>query len=77
MGQLLGKLDGKDIKDVDIHYENLYISTVDGDHYYFSLKDVLGIMNEFLFDVEKKKTRTWLHPVTPDVDLLYDQERYK
>ena len=76
MGQLQGKINGSEITSVNVYYENLYIGTGDGNHYFMSPADVLVMMNEFIFDVEMKKTRTWLHPVTPDVDLLYDQDKY-
>ena len=76
MGQLQGKINGSEITSVSVYYENLYIGTEDGNHYFMSPADVLVMMNEFIFDVEMKKTRTWLHPVTPDVDLLYDQDKY-
>jgi hypothetical protein len=41
-----------------------------------SYQDLHAMMHEFIFDAEKKKTRTWLHPVTPDADLLYHQDQY-
>ena len=77
MGQIIGKLNGQDVTNVIIHYENLYVTTADGAHHYLQLKDVLSMMSEFIFDIEMKKTRSWLHPVTPDVEHLYDPEHYK
>ena len=76
MGQLQGKVNGTKIESVNIHYENLNVKTSDGKTYFFKPSELLAMMNEFIFEVELKKTRTWLHPVTPDVDLLYHQENY-
>lgn len=69
-------VDGKTIEGVGPHYEQLGIQLSDGSYMLMSYKDLHAILHEFLFEIEVKKTRTWLHPVTPDVDLLYDQERY-
>ena len=68
-------LDGKKITQVSPHYEQISV-WIDGNRYFIKYQDLLPIMSEFLFKAEKKRTRTWLHPVTPDVDLLYDQDRY-
>lgn len=69
------KVDGKKVTQVSPHYEQIAV-WIDGERYFIRYKDLIPIFNEFIFDVEKKKTRTWLHPVTPDVDLLYHQDRY-
>ena len=74
MGQIIGKINGTEITSVNIFYEHLYIATADGKHYFMKPADVLVMMTEFKFDAELKKTRTHLHPVTPDVELLYDNE---
>jgi hypothetical protein len=76
MGDIVAKVNGTKIESVNIYYENLYIKTTDGKYYFMKPSDLLFILNEFVFEAEKKKTRTWLHPVTPDVDLLYHPENY-
>ena len=76
MGQIIGKINGTEITSVNIFYEHLYIATADGKHYYMKPAELLIMMNEFVFDAEFKKTRTHLHPVPPDVDLLYHQDNY-
>ena len=76
MGEIIGKVDGAKIEAVNIYHENLFILTEDGRKYFLKPEELLVMMNEFLFDAEFKRTRTWLHPVTPDVDLLYDQDKY-
>jgi len=76
MGEIIKKVNGTKIESVDIYYENLYIKTSDGKYYFMKPSEVLVMMNEFIFEAEMKKTRAWLHPVTPDVDLLYHQENY-
>jgi len=69
-------IDGGKISTIVTHYENLKVIMNDGTSYFISHQDVLVALNEFLFNPELKKTRIWLHPVTPDVPLLYDQDRY-
>ena len=69
-------VDGNSITGVGPHYEQLGIRLDDGSYVYLSFQDLHAILHEFLFEAETKKTRTWLHPVTPDVDLLYRQDRY-
>lgn len=76
MGQIVGKINGTKITSVNIYYEHLKVYTSDGKSYFFKPAELLVMMNEFLFDAELKKTRTWLHPVTPDVDLIYHQGSY-
>ena len=76
MGQKIGKINGTEIDSVSVYHENLYVRTTDGNHYFLNPKEVLVMMNEFIFEAELKRTRTWLHPVSPDVDLLYHQENY-
>jgi hypothetical protein len=70
------QIDGKHIAGVGPHYEQIGIRMSDGSFYYMSYSDLHTVLNEFVFDLEKKRTRTWIHPVTPDVDLLYHQENY-
>ena len=76
MGKIVGKVNGSNITSVNIYHENLYVSTEDGRKYFMKPQELLTMMNEFIFEAEFKRTRTWLHPVTPDVDLLYDQGKY-
>ena len=70
------RVDGTQIESVGPHYEQIGVRMSDGSLFYMSYKDLLVMMNEFIFDAEKKKTRTWLHPVTPDADVLYKQDQY-
>lgn len=69
-------IDGKKITQVSPHYEQISVWTDDGKRYFLSYAELQAILSEFLFNAEMKKTRTWLHPITPDVDLLYHQEQY-
>ena len=70
------RVDGKNIESVGPYYEQIGIRMSDGSFYFMSYQDLHAMMHEFIFDAEKKKTRTWLHPVTPDADLLYHQDQY-
>lgn len=70
------RLDGKKITRVVPHYEQIAVYFDDGTRCFMKYDDLLPVLTEFLFDAEKKRTRTWLHPVTPDVDLLYLQKSY-
>jgi hypothetical protein len=76
MGQKIGKVNGNKIESVFIYHENLFIQTADGKKYFLKPSELLVMMSEFIFEAELKRTRTWLHPITPDVDLLYHQENY-
>jgi hypothetical protein len=69
-------VDGKKITGASPYYENIMVWLDTGEILYMSPTDLTTILSEHLFEVEEKKTRTWLHPVTPDVDLLYDQDKY-
>lgn len=69
-------VDGKKITQVAPHYEQIAVWTSDKKKYFITYSELQNILSEFLFNAEKKKTRTWLHPVTPDVDLLYNQDQY-
>ena len=70
------RIDGKNITGVGPHYEQIGVRLDDGSYLFLSYKDLQAILHEFIFDVEMKKTRKWIHPVRPDVDLLYYQDRY-
>ena len=76
MGNITKKINGSNIESVSIYHENLTVLTDDGRRYFLKPEELLVMMSEFIFDAELKRTRTWLHPVTPDVDLLYDQDKY-
>ena len=67
------KIDGKNIESVSIYHEQLFVRTYDGGQYFLSMKELLPMVHEYLFKAELKRTRTWLYPVTPDVDLLYEK----
>lgn len=58
-------LEGTEIHGVNVHYEQLFISVKndDGsyDQYFMTFQELLVILNEFDFKVEKKRTREWLH----------------
>jgi len=71
------RIDGQSITSAYPHYENVRIVTADGTEFFLTSDELTAIMNEFLFDVEKKKTRSWATHVEPDVDLLYEQEKYE
>ena len=62
-------VDGKKITGASPYYENIGIRLEDGSFLFLSPTDLTTILSEFLFEVEEKKTRTWLHPVTPDASL--------
>ena len=70
-----GILDGKKITQIAPHYEQISV-WIDGVRYFIKYSDLTAMMSEFIFEAKKKRTRTWLHPVTPDVKLLYDQNKY-
>ena len=76
MSEINGRINGSDITSCGIYYENLLIYTADGNQYFLKPSEVMIMANEFIFDVELKKTRTWFHPVVPDVPLLYHQDAY-
>lgn len=68
------KLDGQKIVSVTPHYEHLFIRDDQDNNYFMKYEELLTMFNEFLFDVEKKHTH--IHPIIPDVELLYDKEKY-
>ena len=76
MGEIVDKINGTKIDTVSIYHENLTVMTSDGRRYFLKPAELIVMMNEFIFEAEFKRTRTWLHPVIPDVDLLYHQENY-
>ena len=73
---MITKLDGQKIKSVSVQYEHIYVIDDKENGYILTTDDLGTILNEFLFNVEKKRVRTYLHPVLPEVDLLYNQETY-
>ena len=58
------KLNGQKIESVRPHYENITISVKNSsgkyESYFISSDDLVTILSEFDFNVEKKRTRTWL-----------------
>jgi len=59
------EVQGTQIQSVSQHYENLGIRLADGSYVYMTYAQLLVILNEFDFQAEKKRTRTWL---TLDID---------
>ena len=55
------KLEGKKIQRVSPHYENIYIYTGEKEGYFISSEELVKILSKYDFDVEKKRTRNWLH----------------
>ena len=54
------QLKGTSIESVRPHYEHIYISTGKGEGYFITSDDLVTILSEFDFNVEKKRTRSWL-----------------
>jgi hypothetical protein len=58
------ELKGTKIVSARPHYENIYISVKKSDGkyegYFISSDDLVTILNEFDFRIEKKRTRSWL-----------------
>ena len=54
------KVSGTEITGVHNHYENLGIRLDDGSYVYMTYKQLLVILNEFDFDLIKKRTRSWM-----------------
>lgn len=69
-------VDGIRIVKVYPHYEQMVVVLDDDTRFFISYEDLIPVLSEFIFEKEKKRTRTWIHPVTPDVNLLYHQEKY-
>jgi len=61
-----GVIDGRRFITCSVHYENITIRDDEGKVYYLPPKTLLIALSEFLFMVEKKKTRTWLTPLVCD-----------
>ena len=70
------RLNGSKITSANIFYEHIYVVDDQGNSYFLSPKELTAILSEFIFNVEQKRKRKHLHPVTPDVELLYNQEQY-
>jgi len=69
-------LDGQKIVSVVQHYEHLMVVDDKGNKYFMTYEELLPMFSEFLFETQKKRVRTHLHPLTPEVELLYDQKTY-
>jgi hypothetical protein len=58
------QLKGTRIESVRPHYENITISVKNSngkyESYFITSDDLVTILSEFDFNVEKKRTRTWL-----------------
>ena len=54
------QLKGTEIVSVTPHYENIYVGVAKGEGYFISSQELVRILSEFDFDVEKKRTRSWL-----------------
>jgi hypothetical protein len=58
------QLKGTRIESVRPHYENICISVKNSsgkyESYFITSDDLVTILSEFDFNVEKKRTRTWL-----------------
>jgi hypothetical protein len=69
-------LDGQKIVLVTPHYEHLLVVDDKGNKYFMTYEELLPMFTEFLFETQVKRVRTHLHPITPEVELLYDQKTY-
>lgn len=74
-----GVIDGRRFITCSVHYENITIRDDEGKLYYLPPETLLIALNEFLFMVEKKRTRTWLKPLVSDKveESNDDYEAYK
>ena len=61
-----GVIDGRRFITCSVHYDNITIRDDEGKLYYLPPETLLIALNEFLFMVEKKRTRTWLKPLVSD-----------
>jgi len=52
---------GTQIQAVHPYYEHIWISTEPGKGFFISSEDLVTILSEFDFLVEKKRTRSWGH----------------
>lgn len=61
----MATLKGTRISSVTPHYENIYISVKKSngkyEGYFISSEDLVTILSEFDFNIEKKRTRSWVH----------------
>ena len=53
-------LSGQSITSVRPHYEHITVN-VDNKSYFITSEQLVIILSEFEFAVEKKRTRSWLH----------------
>jgi hypothetical protein len=53
-------LSGQEITSVNPHYEHICVHA-DGKTFFITSKQLVTILSEFEFQVEKKRTRSWLH----------------
>ena len=72
----MSKLDGKKIVNAYPFYEHMAVIDDQGNKYFMKYEDLKTVLSEFLFDIEVKRKRSHIHPITPDVDLLYEQDMY-
>jgi len=54
-------LKGTEIVGASPYYENIYVSTANGEGFFITPKELRIILSEFDFIIEKKKTRKWGH----------------
>jgi len=54
------QLKGTRITGVRPHYENIYVSVDKGEGFFITSEELTRVLSEFDFDIEKKRTRSWL-----------------
>jgi len=59
----LQSFDGKNITNAFTYYENIAVVDGNGTEYFLSPKDLIKILSQHTFNVEKKIKRTWLTPI--------------
>jgi hypothetical protein len=69
-------LDGKNISGTQTYHKNILVIDDNINRYYITPEELTAILSHFLFKTEKKKNRWYLQHVQPDVELLYEEERY-
>ena len=62
----LKNVDGKNLVSADIFYQNLIMRDDQGEVYYLTPQNLLKILRNFKFIVQKKRTRTWVEEATFD-----------
>jgi hypothetical protein len=71
------KLDGQKIVSVSPFYENLTVRDDKGNTYFMKYDDLLPMFDEFIFEVEKKRKRLYIHTLPPDDECkLYLDETF-